>query len=433
MKKKTGIWFAAILCMIISVTVSADVQNKQTQPDYKTDYYMIVESKAGGIDIYANPDLEAAKLSEEMIPNGTALHIEGEVEDETHKRTWGYVQYHGMNGFVPLDDCRPVASRQEAIDSELYLAGRDNVNYQADYDITVSEEDDMKLYQGPGEKYGTVPGVRDIKSGETLHITQDAHMNDGSYWGVTTIDGKQGWVNLDEVNNPDQQEGTESGEMSDSTENGKTPGKTDSALSAEDAETSDTAVSVSTEKPETPSEAVSETAGEPGTAFASETEETGKPETPSEAVPKTAGEPGTTPSAISETEEKPEISVAAPYITPDATESSEAASAPKAVPEKASGTDDTASGKKEAEGTPAVSEKPESAEVTGADNKKTEKSKEKEEPSVKKTENSAGENVQETSAKTVETSSGIPTPFLWIAAIAVGAAAGVLIYHFKKR
>lgn len=405
MKKTTGIWFAAILCMIISVTVSADVQNKQNEPDYKTDYYMIVESKAGGIDIYANPDLEAAKLSEEMIPNGTALHIEGEVEDETHKRTWGYVQYHGMNGFVPLDDCRPAASRQEAIDSELYLAGRDNVNYQVDYDITVSEEDDMKLYQGPGEKYGTVPGVRDIKSGETLHITQDAHMNDGSYWGVTTIDGKQGWVNLDEVNNPDQQEGTESGEMSDSTENGKTPGKTDSAWSAEDAETSDTAVSVSTEKPETPSAEVS----------------------------KTAGEPGTTPSAISETEEKPEISVAAPSITPDATESSEAASAPKAVPEKASGTDDTASGKKEAEGTPAVSEKPESAEVTGADNKKTEKSKEKEEPSVKKTENSAGENAQETSAKTVETSSGIPTPFLWIAAIAVGAAAGVLIYHFKKR
>lgn len=403
MKKKTGIWFAAILCMIISVTVSADVQNKQTQPDYKTDYYMIVESKAGGIDIYANPDLEAAKLSEEMIPNGTALHIEGEVEDETHKRTWGYVQYHGMNGFVPLDDCRPAASRQEAIDSELYLAGRDNVNYQADYDITVSEEDDMKLYQGPGEKYGTVPGVRDIKSGETLHITQDAHMNDGSYWGVTTIDGKQGWVNLDEVNNPDQQEGTESGEMSDSTENGKTPGKTDSALSAEDAETSDTAVSVSTEKPETPSEAVSETAGEPGTAFASETEE------------------------------KPETSVAAPSITPDAAESSEAASAPKAVPEKASGTADTVSGKKEAEGTPAVSEKSESAEVTGAGNKETEKSKEKEEPSVKKTENSAGENAQETSAQTVKTSSGIPAPFLWIAAIAVGAAAGVLIYHFKKR
>lgn len=405
MKKTTGIWFAAILCMIISVTVSADVQNKQTEPDYKTDYYMIVESKAGGIDIYANPDLEAAKLSEEMIPNGTALHIEGEVEDETHKRTWGYVQYHGMNGFVPLDDCRPAASRQEAIDSELYLAGRDNVNYQADYDITVSEEDDMKLYQGPGEKYGTVSGVRDIKSGETLHITQDAHMNDGSYWGVTTIDGKQGWVNLDEVNNPDQQEGTESGEMSDSTENGKTPGKTDSALSSEDAETSDTAVSVSTEKPETPSAEVS----------------------------KTAGEPGTTPSAISETEEKPEISVAALSITPDAAESSEEASASKAVPEKASGTADTVSGKKEAEGTPAVSEKSESAEVTGAGNKETEKSKEKEESSVKKTENSAGENAQETSAQTVKTSSGIPAPFLWIAAIAVGAAAGVLIYHFKKR
>lgn len=376
MKKKAGIWFAAILCMIISVTVSADVQNKQTEPDYKTDYYMIVESKAGGIDIYANPDLEAARLSEEMIPNGTALHIEGEVEDEVHKRTWGYVQYHGMNGFVPLDDCRPAASRQEAIDSELYLAGRDNVNYQADYDIT-AENEELKLYQGPGEKYGEVPGIRDIESGETLHITQDAHMNDGSYWGVTTIDGKKGWVNLDEVKNSDQQENTESGEMSGNAKNEKTPEKTDSAVPAEDTEASGAPVSVSAEKPET--------------------------------------------------------SVAAPSIAPDAAESPEAASAPKAVSEKASGTADTASKEKETESTPAVSEKPESAEVTGADNKENEKSKEKEEPSVKKKENSAGENAQETSAKTVKTSSGIPAPFLWIAAIAVGAAAGVLIYHFKKR
>ena len=142
------------------------------------------------------------------------------------------------------------------------------------------------------------------------------------------------------------------------------PGKTDSALSAEDAETSDTAVSVSTEKPETPSEAVSETAGEPGTAFASETEETGKPETPSEAVPKIAGEPGTTPSAISETEEKPEISSCGSFHKLRMQQRVlKRLPAPKAVPEKASGTDDTASGKKEAEGTPAVSEKPESAEV----------------------------------------------------------------------
>ena len=199
--KKTGmIWLIALMCMFFSVNVWADISDKKTEPDIKTDYYMIVESKQGGIDIYAHPDLESAKLNEELIPNGTSLHIEGEVEDTAHSRTWGYVQYHGMYGYVPLDDCRPAQSRKEAIDSELYIAGRDHVDYNADYDVRAyASEGTQKLYQGPGEKYGEVPGVRDIKNGESLHVTQDAELVDGSHWGVTTVDGKEGWINLDDT------------------------------------------------------------------------------------------------------------------------------------------------------------------------------------------------------------------------------------------
>ena len=199
--KKTGmIWLIALMCMFFPVNVWADISDKKTEPDIKTDYYMIVESKQGGIDIYAHPDLESAKLNEELIPNGTSLHIEGEVEDTAHSRTWGYVQYHGMYGYVPLDDCRPAQSRKEAIDSELYIAGRDHVDYNADYDVRAyASEGTQKLYQGPGEKYGEVPGVRDIKNGESLHVTQDAELVDGSHWGVTTVDGKEGWINLDDT------------------------------------------------------------------------------------------------------------------------------------------------------------------------------------------------------------------------------------------
>ena len=80
-----------------------DVQ-KGTEPDYRTDYYMIVESKAGGVDIYSDPDLDSTKLNDSLIPNGTALRIEGEVEDEKDKRLWGYTQYHGMYGYVPEDE-----------------------------------------------------------------------------------------------------------------------------------------------------------------------------------------------------------------------------------------------------------------------------------------------------------------------------------------
>ena len=200
MKKLTKSFLIVLLGLLMSVNVMADVQTGRTEPDYKTDYYMIVESKDGGIDIYAQPDFDSTRLNDEQIPNGTALHIEGEVEDTENNRTWGYTEFHGMYGYVSLDECRPAVSRKEAIDSELYIAGRDHVNYNADYDVKAyAEEGSQKLYQGPGTKYGEVPGVRDIENGETLHITQDAELVDGSYWGVTTVDGKEGWMDLEKT------------------------------------------------------------------------------------------------------------------------------------------------------------------------------------------------------------------------------------------
>ena len=200
MKKMAKGLLVMILGLLMSVNVMADVQTGRTEPDYSTDYYMIVESKAGGIDIYSQPDLESTKLNEDQIPNGTALHIEGEVEDSENNRTWGYTEYHGMYGYVALDECRPADSRKEAIESELYIAGKDHVNYNTDYDVKAyAEEDSQKLYQGPGTKYGEVPGVREIENGETLHITEDAEMVDGSHWGVTTVDGTEGWVDLEKT------------------------------------------------------------------------------------------------------------------------------------------------------------------------------------------------------------------------------------------
>ena len=200
MKKIIKAVLAFGLCLLLAVPVWADAQSGKQKPDYTTDYYMIVESKAGGIDIYSQPDFDSEKLNDELIPNGTALHIEGEVVDKDSNRTWGYTAYRGMNGYAPLDDCKPAESRQEAIDSELYIAGRDNVDYNADYDVKAYDESGSQhLYQGPGEKYGEVPGVRDIENGETLHITQDAEMVDGSHWGVTTVDGTEGWMNLEKT------------------------------------------------------------------------------------------------------------------------------------------------------------------------------------------------------------------------------------------
>ena len=37
---------------LMSVNVMADVQQEKQNPDYTTDYYMIVQSAQGGADIY---------------------------------------------------------------------------------------------------------------------------------------------------------------------------------------------------------------------------------------------------------------------------------------------------------------------------------------------------------------------------------------------
>ena len=98
MKKKLGMLLAVLLTFCVTVGVFADA-GKTQQVDYKTDYYMIVESPDGGVDMYSEADASSPKLNDELIPNGTAIHVEGEVTDEAGK-VWVYAQLHGMFGFL---------------------------------------------------------------------------------------------------------------------------------------------------------------------------------------------------------------------------------------------------------------------------------------------------------------------------------------------
>ena len=64
MKKIIKSFLVVLMGFLMSVNVMADVQQEKQNPDYTTDYYMIVESKAGGIDIYSLPDLSSSKLND---------------------------------------------------------------------------------------------------------------------------------------------------------------------------------------------------------------------------------------------------------------------------------------------------------------------------------------------------------------------------------
>ena len=199
MKKKLGMLLAVLLTFGMTVGVFADA-GKTQQVDYKTDYYMIVESPDGGVDMYSEADASSPKLNDELIPNGTAIHVEGETTDEAGM-VWVYAQLHGMFGFLEENYLKP-ATLAEAVASELALYGSKDVNYS----ITVNAKEDgsVCLYKGPGKKYGTVSGGCNIANGEKLYIDTEVDTGKDGIWGHTEAGDVSGWVNIAEATNTEE-------------------------------------------------------------------------------------------------------------------------------------------------------------------------------------------------------------------------------------
>lgn len=199
MKKKLGMLLAVLLTFCVTVGVFADA-GKTQQVDYKTDYYMIVESPDGGVDMYSEADASSPKLNDELIPNGTAIHVEGETTDEAGK-VWVYAQLHGMFGFLEENYLKP-ATLAEAVASELVLYGSKDANYS----ITVNAKEDgsVCLYKGPGKKYGTVSGGCNIANGEKLYIDTEVDTGKDGIWGHTEAGDVSGWVNIAEATNTEE-------------------------------------------------------------------------------------------------------------------------------------------------------------------------------------------------------------------------------------
>lgn len=199
MKKKLGMLLAVLLTFCMTVGVFADA-GKTQEVDYKTDYYMIVESPDGGVDMYSEADASSPKLNDELIPNGTAIHVEGETTDEAGK-VWVYAQLHGMFGFLEENYLKP-ATLAEAVASELALYGSKDENYS----ITVNAKEDgsVCLYKGPGKKYGTVSGGCNIANGEKLYIDTEVDTGKDGIWGHTEAGDVSGWVNIAEATNTEE-------------------------------------------------------------------------------------------------------------------------------------------------------------------------------------------------------------------------------------
>lgn len=376
MRKCVRIFLTLLFCLMLTVNVYADEAGKSQKPDIITDYYMVVESPDGGADFYAGASFGSTRLNNAQIPNGTAVHIEGEKTDE-NQRVWGYTQYRGMYGYVPEDDLR-VVTRSEAIESELYLAGADNVDYNADYDVEPRDDAGIVyLYQGPGEKYGRISGNSGVPAGSKLRVFEDAELADGSHWAqVRTEDGTEGWVNMNLM----KPYGTEdsnavNGEIVNMEATGteaETPGTEDSE--AEEAQEGDFLAAGKADLTPTPSVTVTPTP---------------KPT----ATPTPTVEPTASPTPTAEPTEEP-TPTAEPTEEPTPTAKPTEEPTPTAEPTE--------------EPTPA-------------------------EEAVNETVTPAAESQEVSAGQVSSVSSVVRSPFFWILIVVIVAVIVLLVYHFKKR
>lgn len=146
MKKMVCICAAGILTLTMAagVPVYADRSGKTELPQDSTDYYMTVDSGGVGVDIYPETSDKSEKLNDKIIEDGTILHIEGETEK--NGENWGYTEYNGTHGYVPLDELRPskeeeIAAEKDAPASEKdSTAGKDSTETEKSEELLETEE-----------------------------------------------------------------------------------------------------------------------------------------------------------------------------------------------------------------------------------------------------------------------------------------------------
>lgn len=146
MKRVRYIFAAGVVsaAMAMSIPVYADRSGKVELPQDSTDYYMTVDSGGVGVDIYPETSGKSEKLNDKTVEDGTVLHIEGETEK--NGESWGYTEYNGTHGYVPLDELRPskedeIAAEKNNTETEKDSTAVEKDSLAAEKDSTASEKD----------------------------------------------------------------------------------------------------------------------------------------------------------------------------------------------------------------------------------------------------------------------------------------------------
>lgn len=204
MKRCKGVLLAGMLVLSMSVPVYADksVVVKVEAPADTTDYYMTVDSGGVGVDIYPSTDGKGEKLNDKTVRDGTVLHIEGETEK--NGETWGYTEYNGRYGYVPLEELRPSKDAELA---KAGIAGSTEKETSAVNQGDASDTQDSAAGEGQGTSAGTAStGSSQAQNGEEqgmsagMASTDESQAQRGEVQGPPAADGTtEGGKSADEA------------------------------------------------------------------------------------------------------------------------------------------------------------------------------------------------------------------------------------------
>lgn len=187
-----GILAAALLTVLMPVQVYGDAAVEDFwNTAYSVNYDVSVSAPDGGVNFRYGPGAEYEKILDNVIPNGTVLHIQ-EAAKANNGKEWGYTEYDGYYGWVFLGQTKKVNASQPANNN----TAAPSKPVPADYNVEVSAPDGgVNIRSGPGASYEKLQGKL-IPNGTVLHISETAKADNGKDWGYTTYNGLKGWVFL---------------------------------------------------------------------------------------------------------------------------------------------------------------------------------------------------------------------------------------------
>ena len=187
-----GILAAALLTVLMPVQVYGDAAVEDFwNTAYSVNYDVSVSAPDGGVNFRYGPGAEYEKILDNVIPNGTVLHIQ-EAAKANNGKEWGYTEYNGYYGWVFLGQTKKVNASQPANNN----TAAPSKPVPADYNVEVSAPDGgVNIRSGPGASYEKLQGNL-IPNGTVLHISETAKADNGKDWGYTTYNGLKGWIFL---------------------------------------------------------------------------------------------------------------------------------------------------------------------------------------------------------------------------------------------